>query len=196
MDSKLALRAVAAASLAILAIAPGSAAGDAALPAKGQVEIKSVAVKDSGPKIVARAVLDVPPKKVWQIVSDCAHYKDHMPRIAASELVKKTGNVHRCKVTISMPFPFSNLTAITDSVHEESDQGMSRRWKLVSGDYEYNEGSWEVKPADAAGTQSLIVYTVHAEPKTAVPDWIRESAQKKALPEMIERVRAEAAKLP
>lgn len=179
-----------------LALLPGAAAGDQTLPDSGKVDVKMVPVSGSGPKVVARAVLAVPPKKVWQIVSDCAHYKEHMPRVAASELVKKVGNVHTCKVTISMPFPFSNLTAVTDAVHEESDQGMSRRWKLVRGDYTYNEGSWEVFPADKAGKTSLVVYTVHAEPKTSVPAWIRESAQKKALPEMIERVGAEAAKLP
>jgi hypothetical protein len=110
--------------------------------------------------------------------------------------VKKVGNVHTCKVTISMPFPFSNLTAVTEAVHEENEKGMSRRWKMVSGDYKFNEGSWEVRPLDKAGTQSLVVYTVHAEPNTAIPDWIRESAQKKALPEMMARVRTEAAKLP
>ncbi len=179
-----------------LAAAPGTATGDPALPAKGQVEITSVPVAGSGPKIVARAVFDVPPKKIWQIVSDCARYKDHLPRVAASELVKKAGNVYTCKVTFAMPFPFSNLTGVTEGVHEESEQGMTRRWKLVSGDYKYNEGSWEVKPADKAGKSSLLVYTIHAEPKSSIPDWIRESAQKKALPEMLERVRDEAAKLP
>jgi ribosome-associated toxin RatA of RatAB toxin-antitoxin module len=194
--SQLLTRGAAAVALTLFAMAPRSAAGDANLPAKGQVEVKSVPVTNSSPRIIARAVMDLPPKKVWQIVSDCAHYKNHMPRIAASALVKKVGNVHTCKVTISMPFPFSNLTAVTEAVHEENEKGMSRRWKMVSGDYKFNEGSWEVRPLDKAGTQSLVVYTVHAEPNTAIPDWIRESAQKKALPEMMARVRTEAAKLP
>jgi ribosome-associated toxin RatA of RatAB toxin-antitoxin module len=185
-----------ASALALAALLPGAAAGDPDLPQKGQVEIKSQAVPGSStPRIVARAVMDLPPKKVWAIVSDCAHYKDHLPRIVASELVKKEGNVHTCKVTVSMPFPFSDLTGVTAAVHEESDAGMSRRWKLVSGDYKYNEGSWEVRPLDK-GASSLVVYTIHAEPNTSVPDWIREAAQKKTLPELFERVKAEAAKLP
>jgi hypothetical protein len=66
----------------------------------------------------------------------------------------------------------------------------------VRGDYKTNEGSWEVKPADASGTSSIVVYSVHAEPNTIVPASIREAAQKKTLPEMIARVRSEAAKLP
>jgi ribosome-associated toxin RatA of RatAB toxin-antitoxin module len=180
---------------AVLSV-PGFASSGDDLPAKGQVEVKSYAVAGSGtPRIVARAVMDLPPKKIWAIVSDCAHYKEHLPRIAASELVKKEGNVHTCKVTVSMPFPLSDLTGVTAAVHEETEAGMSRRWKLVSGDYKVNDGSWEVRPIDKAGTQSLVTYSIHAEPNTSVPDWIRESAQKKVLPEMIERVRLEAAKL-
>ena len=143
---------------------------------------------------MARAVLDVPAKKVWAIVSDCAHYKEHMPRVAASELLKQEGNVYTCKVTVSMPFPLSDLTGVTRAVHEESAAGMARRWTLVSGDYKVNEGSWEVKPLD--GQSSLVTYTVHAEPNTAVPAAIRELAQKKTLPEMFERVKTEAGKLP
>jgi ribosome-associated toxin RatA of RatAB toxin-antitoxin module len=178
-----------------LAVAlPRAAAGDD-LPAKGTVDIKSYSVPGSEtPKIVARAVLDVPAKKVWAIVSDCATYKDHMPRIAASELLKKEGNVHTCKVTVAMPFPLSNLTGITNAVHEETATGMTRRWHLVSGDYKVNDGSWEVKPLEDGST--LVVYSIHAEPNTNVPQWIRESAQKKTLPDMMERVKAEAAKLP
>ncbi len=185
----------AAAALALAAL-PGSASGDGDLPAPGQVEVKSYAVPGSdAPRIVVRAVMDLPAKKIWAIVSDCAHYKDHLPRVAASELLKKEGNVHTCKVTIAMPFPLANLTGVTAAVHDESEAGMSRRWKLLSGDYKVNEGSWEVKPLGAAGTQTLVTYTIHAEPNTAVPAFIRESAQKKSLPEMFERVKVEAGKL-
>ena len=195
MPSRRALSLFAASTLALSAL-PGSAAGDD-LPEKGKVEIKSFAVTGSNaPRIVARAVVDMPAKKLWAVVSDCAHYKERLPRVAASELVKKEGNVHTCKVTIAMPFPLSNLTGVSEAVHEESEAGMTRRWKLVSGDYKVNDGSWEVRPLDKSGTSSLVVYTVHAEPNTSVPDFIREAAQKKMLPEMIERVKAEAAKLP
>ena len=196
-SSKMVALPAAALAVLLLAATPRAVAADPALPAKGEVEVKATPVAGSdSPRIVVRAVMDLPPKKIWQIVSDCAHYKDRMPRVAASELLKKVGNVHTCKVTIAMPFPLSNLTATTEATHEETDQGMTRRWKLVSGDYKVNEGSWEVKALNKEGTSSLVTYTVHAEPNTAIPAFIRESAQKKALPDMMERVRAEAGKLP
>jgi hypothetical protein len=57
-----------------------------------------------------------------------------------------------------------------------------------------NEGSWEIKPTDG-GKKSIVVYSVLAEPNTSLPAWIREAAQKKAIPEMFERVRVEALKV-
>ena len=178
-------------SLAVAA--PGSARADDA----PKVDIKTYAVPGSdSPKIVMTATLDVPPKKVWAIVSDCSKYKGRLPRVAAAKLLSKDGNKFTCEVTIEMPFPLSNLTAVTEAVHEESDKGMARRWKLVRGDYKVNEGSWEVKPADAAGATSFVTYTVHAEPNSAIPSAIREAAQKKALPDLMARVRTEAAKIP
>lgn len=178
--------------------APGaSVSADPALPAKGEVEVKSYSVAGSSvPKLVLRTVMDVPPKKVWQIVSDCAHYKEHLPDIASSEILTRSSNGDTCKVTYSMPFPFSNLTGVTESVNEVSDRGMVRRWKHVSGDYKLNTGSWEVRPIGEAGTSSLVTYTIQVDPNVAVPDFLRDSAQKKTLPGILKRIRAEAAKLP
>jgi ribosome-associated toxin RatA of RatAB toxin-antitoxin module len=194
------LRVLAAGCLcATLAFVPGAAIADGppAAPAKGEVQVNVYTVAGSKtPKVVVRAIVEQPPRKVWAVVSDCAHYSSRLPRVAKSRLVSKVGNKHTCEVTISLPFPLANLTAVTEATHEESESGMSRRWKLVSGDYTVNNGSWEVRPLDAAGTSSLVTYTVQAEPTTSVPDFVRMSAQKKALPELIERVRLESAKMP
>jgi ribosome-associated toxin RatA of RatAB toxin-antitoxin module len=182
--------AVAVTLVSLCALAPGAALGDD----EPKVDIKTFSVPGSDtPKVVATATLDQPAKKVWAIVSDCSKYKGRMPRIAAAKLLKKEGNVHTCEVTIEMPTPFSNLTAVTEAVHEESDKGMKRSWKLVKGDYKVNTGSWEVKPLGE--NQSQVTYTVHAEPNTAIPAFIREAAQKKTLPDMFAAVRREAAKL-
>ncbi len=186
-------------SLLLLALgtlgAPAHAGDEGAGLENGKVDVALVDVKDSDTQmVVVRAIVDSPPGNVWKIVSDCAHYKEHMPRIAASRLVKKEGSKVTCQVTISVPFPMANLTAVTEAVHDESPAKMSRRWKLVSGDYEYNDGSWEIAPYKG-GTASLVTYKVHAKPKTSVPGFLKKMAQNKALPEMIERVREESAKV-
>ena len=161
----------------------------------GAVQVRASAVKGSDmPRITAKAVLSQPPEKVWAIVSDCSKYKGRMPRVASARLVKKEGNKHTCEVTVEVPFPFSNLTAKTEAVHEETPEGMTRRWKLVSGDYKKNDGSWEIKPIDG-GKKSEVTYTLHVEPNTSLPSSILEAAQKKAIPDLFVRLEQEAGKL-
>ncbi len=159
------------------------------------VEVRTTVVKGSDmPKITAKAVLAQPPEKVWAIISDCSKYKGRMPRVAAAKQLKKEGNTHTCEVTVEVPFPFSNLTAVTEAVHEESAAGMSRRWKLVRGDYKRNEGSWEIKPVEG-GKKSEVTYSLHVEPNTTLPASILEAAQKKAIPDLFVRLEKEAGKL-
>lgn len=159
------------------------------------VDVRTTAVKGSDmPRITAKAVLSQPPEKVWGVISDCSKYKGRMPRVAAAKLVKREGNKHTCEVTVEVPFPFSNLTAVTEAVHEESADGMSRKWKLVRGDYKKNEGSWEIKPLEG-GKKSQVTYTLHVEPNTSLPSSILEAAQKKAIPDLFVRLEKEAGKL-
>lgn len=161
----------------------------------GAVDVRTSAVKGSDmPKITAKAVLSQPPEKVWAIISDCSKYKGRMPRVAAAKLVKQEGNKYTCEVTVEVPFPFSNLTAVTEATHEQSSAGMSRRWKLLRGDYKRNDGSWEIKPIDG-GKKSEVTYTLHVEPNTALPASILEAAQKKAIPDLFVRLEKEAGKI-
>lgn len=162
----------------------------------GKILVTAASVAGSPePEHVVRAVVESPPGSVWKVVSDCAHYKDRLPHVAASAELSRSGQTVRCQVTIAMPFPTSNLTAITDAIHEERPDVMSRTWKLVSGDYEFNNGSWTVEPY-RGGAASMVTYRVHVKPKTAIPGFIRSMAQDRALPDMMRRVRLEAAKLP
>ncbi|HEY4120176.1 MAG TPA: SRPBCC family protein [Byssovorax sp.] len=182
-------------TLLALAAAAAVAAPGLAGAEGGDVEVKTVAVAGSDtPKIVMTGTMDAPPEKVWAIVSDCSKYKERMPRIAAARELARAGNTRTCEVTIEMPFPLSNLTAVTLATHTEAPPHFVRAWKLVRGDYKVNDGSWDVTAAP--GGKSKVTYSVHAEPNTAVPGWVRERAQKSALPDMFARVAAEAKKVP
>jgi ribosome-associated toxin RatA of RatAB toxin-antitoxin module len=111
------------------------------------------------------------------VVSDCASYKDRMPRIVASRLVSREGDVHVCEVTVGVPFPLSDLAGVTRAVHTETEKAMSRVWKLEKGDYEFNDGSWEVAALEEG--RSLVVYRLHARPKAKVPAWMRKSRSRR-----------------
>jgi len=180
--------------LAVGMRATSAAADDAELEG-GKIVVTSVAVAGSPePEHVVRAIVESPPASVWKVVSDCNHYKDRLPHVAASAELSRVGHTVTCQVTIAMPFPTSNLTAITEAVHDERPDGMSRTWKLVSGDYEFNDGSWTIA-SYRGGAASLVTYRVHVKPKTAIPGFIRNMAQEKALPDLLARVRVEAARM-
>lgn len=163
---------------------------------KGNISVKTRAMKNTdNPEVIVKAVIDAPPEKVWKIVADCSRYKQTMNRVASSKQISVKGDEVVCEVEIDMPFPFSNLNGRTKAVHTITPKRLERRWSLVKGDYKYNNGSWVLEPFDASGQRTLATYRIHAEPNTSVPDWLREKAQKKSLPEMIERVRKEVKKL-
>ena len=182
--------------LCTLSVAGGLAhAQDDGLDAydRGHISVKSYEVKGSdAPKIVVKAVINAPIEKVWDVVSDCRHYKQRFDRIESSRLVKTQGNQHFCEVEIDMPFPLSNLKATTKAIHTESPDAKARRWTLVKGDYKTNTGSWELTKFRGGAQRTFAVYTIHADPNTSVPDWVRTKAQKSALPDMIKRLQKEA----
>jgi ribosome-associated toxin RatA of RatAB toxin-antitoxin module len=161
----------------------------------GKILVTSVAVAGSSePQHVVRAVVESPPAAVWKVVSECDHFHERLPHIAAAHEISRAGTTVTCEVTIAMPFPTSNLTAVTEAVHEQHAGGMSRTWHLLRGDYEYNDGSWKLE-SYRGGAATMVTYRVHVKPTTAVPSFIRNMAQERALPELLERVRVEAAKL-
>ena len=181
---------------AATAATPVALADDAADLDGGKILVTSVASPGSAePEHVVRAVVLSPPASVWRVVSECSHYKDRLPHVADSQELSRAGNVVTCQVTIAMPFPTSNLTAVTVAVHDERPDGMTRRWRLLRGDYEFNDGSWTVEPY-RGGAASMVTYRVHVKPKTAVPAFVRNMAQERALPDLLARVRVEAAKIP
>ena len=178
-----------------LLVAYPARADDAADLDAGKVLVTTVDVPGSPePAHVVRAVVESPPSSVWRVVSDCGHYKDHLPHIADSRELSRVGSTVTCQVTISIPFPMANLTGVTEAVHEERPDRMTRTWKLVRGDFDFNEGSWTIE-SYRGGAASLVTYRVHVKPKTIVPGFIRSMAQDKALPELMQRIRIEAAKV-
>jgi ribosome-associated toxin RatA of RatAB toxin-antitoxin module len=186
---------VAATLLLGLALTSPAKADDTSDLDAGKILVTSVAVAGSNePEHVVRAVVDSPPAAVWRVVSECDHFRERMPHIAAAHEISRVGSTVTCETTIAMPFPTSNLTAVTAAVHVQRPDGMSRTWHLVRGDYEYNDGSWTIQ-SYRGGAASLVTYRLHVKPKTAIPGFILNIAQDRALPDLLARVRVEAAKL-
>ena len=174
-----------------LAITIAGARDEDALAA-GQILTTTTKVSGSSiPRVTIRGVVDAPPARIWAIVGDCDTYVARLPRIRASRVVERTDHGMICELTVALPFPLSDLTAKTRAVHVEGPPRWDRRWTLVKGDYEINDGSWVLEVFQGDPNRTLVTYSVHAVPHSAVPPWARRRAQESSMPGLIERLREE-----
>lgn len=182
--------------LTVLTLSSTAYAQDAGALAKGEVFVKAETVKGSDvPRMIVTAVVDAPPDKVYEVVTNCDRFPDRLPRILEAEFLSRSETKARCRVTVDIPFPFGNLTAVTDDVRQKGPSEWFRKWRLVKGDYDSLTGSFVLTPFQGQPGRTLLVYTIHAVPKSAVPDFLREKAQRSSLPAMVERIRKEVKKL-
>jgi hypothetical protein len=160
---------------------------------KGEIIITTVPVAGcSLPEVTMRAVLEAPPEQAWAIIDQCARYKETFVRIKESAELSRVGNTIRCKVTLSTPVPFLSLTATTVAeTMVTPGKSWVRQWKLESGDYKQNTGSWTLTPFAGNPKRTLAQYRTLSEPNIWVPDWVQGYAMKKGLPSLIEKLRSE-----
>lgn len=167
---------------------------------KGEIFVKLEDVKGHDvPRLRVTAVIDAPPAKVFEIMTDCDKFTKRLPRVDEARTLKKSKTSHECEVTIGLPFPLSDLTSITVDRRKFGPDEWKRTWSLKKGveqeSYRKNDGGVILTPFENDPNRTLFVYYVHAIPKTAVPDFLRTPAQKKSLPGLVERVRKEVKKL-
>jgi len=157
--------------------------------ASGEIIVRTEPAVDGVSKARMEAVIDVPPERVWSIIDRCETYKDRFPRIADSREISREGDTVRCRVVVDLPWPMSDLSAITRATHTAAAGIYRRAWTLESGDYEINEGSWTLMPFGPDGRRTHAIYELRAKPKTGLPELIREQAQARALPDVIKALR-------
>jgi hypothetical protein len=143
------------------------------------------------PEATAMMVVDAPPQAIWAILQRCGNYKKTMQRVKSSREIWRKGNKVRCEIVIDMPSPLDDLRSVTDAIHTVvPHEKWVRAWSLVEGDYKRNTGSWTLVPFDEKRTRTLVIYKVHAEPTTGIPDMLKRLAQRKALPAALEHLRS------
>jgi len=188
-------------SASILAIALLAAAASRAASPDG-VKTWTETAKDGGaPTYFAEGVVDATPAQVWALVSRCADYVVNLPSIAASKELSRSGDETSkftavCEVTADVPFPFSDLTSVSQATMlvDASSGTYSRSWVLLRGDYEVNDGSWQLLPVDG-GARTKVTYRIHVKPKLALPEWLIARSQQTTLPQVIQYLRDRTAQL-
>jgi hypothetical protein len=152
------------------------------------VELHPIAGADL-PEVFVTAVIDAPPDHVWQIIDHCADYQRTMVRIKFSRELSRVGNVVRCESIVSLPWPLPDLHGITHAEHTVTPDLYKREWRIESGDYKENSGSWTLTPW--APNRTLVEYRQHSQPKVRIPVAIQDLAARYALPDLIAKLRSE-----
>lgn len=157
---------------------------------RGEVIVETHPVDGSDlPEITAVGVIDVPPERVWQILDHCGDYARTMPRVKAARELSRQGTTVRCELVIDSPWPLPKLHSITVAEHIVEPGKWTRRWKLESGDYRENTGSWTLVPRGEGRT--LVEYRLHSVPNISVPTFVQKAAMTSALPDLFKKLRAE-----
>ena len=147
----------------------------------GEVYVRTVKVTDSSmPKLIAEGIIKTAPESLWAVVADCANFKKNMENIKHSKHLGFNNGLKRCELVVDLPFPLGDLRSVVDVKLKKDNGKYYRSWSLVEGDYDKNEGEWYLE-ARADG-YTFLRYTVHVEPKVAVPNYFLGMAQKSKIP--------------
>jgi ribosome-associated toxin RatA of RatAB toxin-antitoxin module len=144
-----------------------------------------------GVALHACGLIDEPPAAVWAVLRDCGKYDQFLPRVEHSALLARVGNVATCEGKIDLPFPLGSLSSVTRVVEtRRPDGGFQRRWTLVRGGYEHNDGSWTLVPWGPGGQRTLAIYRIDMDPKTIVPDFLLRRIQTTTAHKVFDAIRA------
>ena len=114
---------------------------------------------DGGKQVRSAVLLPFPRERVWQVVTDYAHYGDFLPYLADLEVTPAEGGCHmkgRAKSALPGWWPFE-----IDVRQEQTAERWSAGWDQPGGPVLVNKGGWVVTPAGEG--QTLLVLHLETE---------------------------------
>jgi hypothetical protein len=165
---------------------------------RAQLEAGATLVRDLPPGekgsigVLVMGLVDAPPQRVWEVMADCEHEAEFLPRVVDAAMRDRIGDEFTCELVVDLPFPLADAhTATRNHVRRLPDGGFQRWWQLVPGEWSYrrDDGSWTVHPYED-GRRSLLVHRLDIVPKTVVPGWILRAAGAQHAPATFQAIRA------
>lgn len=156
---------------------------------RGELEIVELPPKGGkGVGIRALKIVDAPVEKAWPVIRDADRFAEFMPKVGRSDLVERDDDAFVVHLEIPLPFPMKNLTSDIRSVCTDlPGGGHERRWTLVRGTYEKNDGAWTAlpwPPGEEHASRTLLAYELDVAPQLRIPDKLLRKAQASGLPDM------------
>jgi ribosome-associated toxin RatA of RatAB toxin-antitoxin module len=156
----------------LLAAAPPARAQDVQeLLAKGPI----VQVQEDGAGRFAAAVavieVAVAPERAWEIVTDFGRYKEFLPRVVKSEVVRSQGDER--DVAVELEAPVVNTRYTVRYKLDRSNLRAEGRW--IEGSLEGSSWLWQISARPGGG--ALLHYTLRAKGFSAVVEALEDKQQ-------------------
>jgi ribosome-associated toxin RatA of RatAB toxin-antitoxin module len=172
------------------AVLLGLALAVSAAGAEPRVIVKETAVpRHALPRMEATLEIEAPVERIWPLVSDCNRFREYMD-LESARVVAQRGTWSRCQMVVDLPFPFGKLRSVVDNFDERRPGVYRTSWKLVSGDYDYDEGFWELTPTATGRTRVRLVTLT--EPQLPVPRGMLRDGQRDYVKDVLLRLRKRA----
>ena len=192
--------------LAILAALPLAAlAGDSQWELANEeddFELKVYTREKAGTDVAeVKAVCKIPApvEKIWQAINDLDNYKDFMPYTEVSKTLEKKGDSIFWYTVINAPLVSRRDYCLELKPEKPKDPNGTWKssWKVCGNRADIpksehvritrNNGYWLLTPADG-GKATQVEYLVDTDPGGSIPAWIRNKANTKAIPDLMEAV--------
>jgi ribosome-associated toxin RatA of RatAB toxin-antitoxin module len=133
----------------------------ARLAGTGQIVVVEEAPNGKLTLVTAGQKVNVPPEKVWALITDYGNYHKWMPQVDKVTTSGRKGNM--VDVFFDLDFQFSVISKeVTYTMRHIETPMTSIRWFLTKGDFSSSRGSWHLVPADG-GKATLIFYSTYTD---------------------------------
>ena len=156
-------------------------------------------------EVLGQSVIDAPPERVFAAISDYDRHADFMPYVKRSETVRKENGVtwvFQHLEFVLLPVSDRRYTIrVSDPDSRPNDGFYCIEWTLDNEDTArrqgsgitptFNDGFWLLRGLEG-GTKTDVRYFLHTDPGGWLFSWMINTANRQAIPAVIEAVRKRA----
>jgi ribosome-associated toxin RatA of RatAB toxin-antitoxin module len=134
-------------------------------------------------------VIDVPPEKFFEVVTDYEKYAEFLPEVKKVKVEAGQGAIKEVTYTVDIKAKVINYT-----LKHTADRPSRVTWTMIKGEMmKGNDGSWTLKPSANGGTEAT--YVIDLRLSALVPGFIEKALAEQQLPGMLANFKARAEKL-
>lgn len=137
--------------------------------------------------INAAVWIDAEATVVWSVMTDCSSAPAFVPGLKRCAVLERAADggweviEHEVKYSVLLP----RMRYVFRAAYRPSER---IDFKHLRGDFERNEGSWELSPL-AHGGGTLVKYSVFVDPRFHVPRWLIRRSLEDSLRELMAALR-------